>query len=197
MITDRTEEAGALAGGILVLPPGSCILRTRQRAGCPSLPRLDFPCCCGSSIRGERCRGGAKDVPFRVLISEHQPAHGYGVIRQSVFRVEPKKTSWYRGCHEYMKITDRCTTCRDFLSLYPPSSGSIVVFQYAKDNENRLGVLEEMRRKQFLSASDRRPKKKVFRISGARALVGRVFLPRRRRLFPKNHPYISFFFLVR
>lgn len=41
MIT-RTE-AGDLAGGILVLPPGSCILRARQRARCPSLPRLDFP----------------------------------------------------------------------------------------------------------------------------------------------------------
>lgn len=37
------KAAGALAGGILVLPPGSCILRVRQRANCPSLPRLDYP----------------------------------------------------------------------------------------------------------------------------------------------------------
>lgn len=57
MITRR--EAGILACGILVLPPGSCILRARQRAKCPSLPRLDFRGR-NSPIRVVRCRGGAK-----------------------------------------------------------------------------------------------------------------------------------------
>lgn len=93
MLMISRTEAGALADGILVLPPGSCILRARQRAKCPSLPRLDFRGR-NSPIRVVRCRGGAKGaVPSCVPVSAHQPALCYGVIRQSVCRADPEETS--------------------------------------------------------------------------------------------------------